>query len=76
MWGPVHLGGVGALTLAEAEEAGGEDGRAEEAKEDGATDELEASVFALPAKLLSDAVQSVLKVTAYRVQRHQVSTVY
>ena len=55
---------MGLHTLAEVEEAGGEDGRTEETKEYGATDELEASILTLFAKLLPDAVQSVLKVTA------------
>ena len=43
-------------TLAEMEETRGEDGRTEEAQEDGATDELEAGILFLLAKLLSDAV--------------------
>ena len=36
----------------------------EEAKENGATDQFEASVLTLVPKLLSDVVQGVLEVTA------------
>lgn len=46
------------------EETWGEDGRTEEAEEDGATNELEACVFPLGTKLLSDTVQRILEVTA------------
>ena len=51
------------LTLTEVEEAGGEDGRAEETEEDGATDEAETDIFLLGAKPLSDGTEGVLQLT-------------
>lgn len=51
------------LTLAEVEEAGGEDGRAEEAQKDGATDEAETHILLLRAKLLSDGTEGVAELT-------------
>ena len=47
------------LTLAEVKEAGGEDGRAEEAQKDRATDEAETHILLLWAKLLSDGTEGV-----------------
>ena len=44
-------------TLADVEETGGEDCRAEEPQEDGAADQFEAGVFSLWTKPLPDAVQ-------------------
>ncbi len=46
------------------EETWRQNGWTEEAQEDGTTDQLEAGVFPLQPKLLSDAVQSVLQITA------------
>ena len=45
------------------EKTWGENGWTEEAEEDRATDELEACVFPLGTKLLSDTVQGILEVT-------------
>ena len=46
------------------EEAGGEDGWAEEAQKDRATDEAETHILLLFAKLLSDSTEGVAKLTA------------
>ena len=52
------------LTLAEMEEAGGEDGWTEEAKEDGATDEAKAHILLLGTKPLSDGTEGVSQLTS------------
>lgn len=53
------------LTLAEVKEAGGQDGRAEEAQKDGATDEAKTHIFLLGAKPLSDGTEGVTQLTAW-----------
>lgn len=53
------------LTLAEVKEAGGQDGRAEEAEKDGATDEAKTHIFFLGAKPLSDGTEGVPQLTAW-----------
>ena len=50
-------------TLTELEEAGGENGWTEESKEDGATDQLEASVFTVSTEPLPDGVEGVAEIT-------------
>ena len=50
------------LTLTETEEAGREEGGAEESQEDRATDELKASVLPLGTKPLANAIQSQLQI--------------
>ena len=54
-----------ALTLAEVEKAGGEDGWAEEAEEDGATDEAKTHILLLGTELLSDGTEGVSQFTSW-----------
>ena len=65
-WGGSSPIAAGGLTLTEVEEAGGEDGRTEEAEEDGATDEAETHIFLIGAKPLSDGTEGMAQLTAHR----------